>query len=79
VYHGKPIDEVKVVEVVEKVVDLVEVEEEQREPCMDQQQQVLKEYKKDADQDIVLWLNCNAEVGQSASKMLQCSCLPAPC
>ena len=38
--------------------------------CMDQQQQVLKEYKKEADQDIVLWLNNNAEVSQSASKLL---------
>jgi hypothetical protein len=46
---------------------------------MDQQQQVLKENKKDADQDIVLWLNNNAEVSQSASKILRCSCLPAPC
>ena len=45
--------------------------------CMDQQQQVFKEYKKDADQDIVLWLNNNAEVSQSASKLLLC--LSAPC
>jgi hypothetical protein len=45
---------------------------------MDQQQQVLKENKKDANQDIVLWLN-SAEVSQSASKIIQCSCLPAPC
>jgi hypothetical protein len=47
--------------------------------CMAQQQPVLREYKKDADKGIVLWLNSNAEVSQSASKILQCSCLPAPC
>ena len=44
--------------------------------CMDQQQQVLKEHKKEADQDIVLWLNSNAEVSQSASKLLLCLAAP---
>jgi hypothetical protein len=44
--------------------------------CMDQQQQVLKEYKKDADQDIVLWLNSNAEVSQSASRSIPACLLP---
>jgi hypothetical protein len=38
--------------------------------CMGQQQQVLKECKKEADQGIVLWLNNNAEVSQSAFKSL---------
>jgi hypothetical protein len=35
----------------------------------------LKEYKNYADQDIVLWLNSNAEVSQSALKIRLCSCL----
>jgi hypothetical protein len=41
---------------------------------MDLQQQVLKEYKKDANQDIVLWLNSNAEVSKSASVVILLAC-----